>query len=205
MRRPVLSSKPLPPEAEPFKFAPEPAPTDARHETRAAFGEHPSDCQKSAHHFAGGVARKYFSDTLTLGTFWESCFSGAFTSRPCSIPPFGLFEVLITIALQVRPLGSLRVISLHRSMLQRRTCHVLEFLAFLFWLNELLSFFGLRTPLIATTEAALNANLAIGSFNITLGGILAFLLTVCYFWSRNSCVLCWKQTSLFASLLGRTR
>ena len=89
-----------------------------------------------------------------------------------------IIEGLIIIALQVRPLGSLRVISLHRPMLQRRTCRVLEFLAFLFWLNLLLNFFGLLTPLIATTEAALNANLAIGSFSITPGRILAFLITV---------------------------
>ena len=58
-----------------------------------------------------------------------------------------IIEGLIIIALQVRPLGSLRVISLHRQMIQRRTCRVLEFLAFLFWLNVLLSFFGLRIPL----------------------------------------------------------
>ena len=89
-----------------------------------------------------------------------------------------IIEGLIIIALQVRPLGSLRVISLHRQMIQRRTCRVLEFLAFLFWLNVLLSFFGLRTPLIASTEAALNANLAIGSFSITPGHILAFLIAV---------------------------
>ena len=89
-----------------------------------------------------------------------------------------IIEGLIIIALQVRPLGSLRVISLHRPMLQRRTCRVLEFLAFLFWLNLLLSFFGLRDSLIASIGAALNANLAIGSFNITLGRILAFLITV---------------------------
>jgi potassium efflux system protein len=89
-----------------------------------------------------------------------------------------IIEGLIIIALQVRPLGSLRVISLHRRMIQRRTCRVLEFLAFLFWLNVLLSFFGLRTPLIASTEAALNANLAIGSFSITPGHILAFLIAV---------------------------
>jgi potassium-dependent mechanosensitive channel len=89
-----------------------------------------------------------------------------------------IIEGLTIIALQVRPLGSLRVVSLHRSMLQRRTCRLLEFLAFLFWLNVLLNFFGLRDSLIASIEAALNANLAIGSFNITLGGILAFLITV---------------------------
>ena len=89
-----------------------------------------------------------------------------------------IIEGLIIIALQVRPLGSLRVISLHRQMIQGRTCRVLEFLAFLFWLNVLLSFFGLRDSLIASIGAALNANLAIGSFSITLGGILAFLITV---------------------------
>ena len=89
-----------------------------------------------------------------------------------------ILEGLIIIALQVRPLGSLRVISLHRQMIQQRTCRVLEFLAFLFWLNVLLSFFGLRDSLIASIGAALNANLAIGSFSITLGGILAFLITV---------------------------
>jgi small-conductance mechanosensitive channel len=89
-----------------------------------------------------------------------------------------IIEGLIIIALQVRPLGSLRVITLHRPMLQRRTCRLVELLAFLFWLNLLLSFFGLLGPLIASIEAALNANLAIGSFNITLGGILAFLITV---------------------------
>jgi small-conductance mechanosensitive channel len=89
-----------------------------------------------------------------------------------------IIEGLIAIALQVRPLGSLRVISLHRLTLQRRTCRLLELLAFLIWLNVLLNFLGLRDSLIALIEAALNANLVIGSFNITLGGILAFLITV---------------------------
>jgi potassium-dependent mechanosensitive channel len=85
---------------------------------------------------------------------------------------------LIIIALQVRPLGSLRAISQHRLMIQRRTCRLLEILAFLFWLSVLLNFYGLLTPLMATTEAALNANVAIGSFNITLGHILAALITI---------------------------
>ena len=89
-----------------------------------------------------------------------------------------ILEGLIIIALQVRPLGSLRVVSLHRPMLQRRTCRVLEFLAFLFWLSLILNFFGLLTPLTATTKAALNANLGIGSLNISVHSTLAFLITV---------------------------
>ncbi len=89
-----------------------------------------------------------------------------------------ILEGLLIIALQVRPLGSLRVVSLHREMIQRRTCRVLELLALLFWLNILLNFFGLLTPVIMTAEAALNANLAFGSFNITPGHILAFAVAV---------------------------
>jgi small-conductance mechanosensitive channel len=89
-----------------------------------------------------------------------------------------VIEGLIIIALQVGPLGSSRVISQHRLMIQRRTCRLLEFLAFLFWLSVLLNFFGLLNPLIATIESALNANLAIRSFNITLGDVLVALIAV---------------------------
>jgi potassium-dependent mechanosensitive channel len=89
-----------------------------------------------------------------------------------------IIEGLVVIALEVRPLASLRVITLHREMLQRRTCRLLEFLAVLIWLNIVLNFFGLRTPLIETIEAALNTNLGLGSFSITPGHILAFVITV---------------------------
>ena len=89
-----------------------------------------------------------------------------------------IIEGLITIALQVRPLGSLRVISLHRPMFELRTFRVLEFLAFLLWLNMVLSFFGLLTPLIATIEAVLRTSLAIGSLKISLGQVLLFIVTV---------------------------
>jgi hypothetical protein len=81
-----------------------------------------------------------------------------------------IIEGLIIIAVHVQPLGSSRVVRLHRAMLQRRTCRLLELLAFLFWLNVLLNFLGLRDSLIASIEAALNANLAIGSFKHYCGG-----------------------------------
>jgi potassium-dependent mechanosensitive channel len=89
-----------------------------------------------------------------------------------------ILEGLLIIALEVRPLGSLRVVSLHREMILRRSCRALELLALLFWLYILLNFFGLLTPVIMTTEAALNANLAFGSFNITPSHILAFAVAV---------------------------
>ena len=89
-----------------------------------------------------------------------------------------ILEGLLIIALHVRPIGSLRVVSLHREMIRRRTCRLLEFLAFLFWLNLLLNFFGLMTPVIATAEAVLNATLIFGSFSISPGHILAFAIAV---------------------------
>jgi potassium-dependent mechanosensitive channel len=85
---------------------------------------------------------------------------------------------LIIIMLHIGPLASLRVVQLHRPMLHRRMCGTVEFVAFLFWLNLMLNFFGLRTPLIQNIAAVLSANLAIGSLNVTLGHVLTFVVTV---------------------------
>jgi potassium-dependent mechanosensitive channel len=89
-----------------------------------------------------------------------------------------IVEGLITIALEARPLALMHVVRLHRPMLQRRICGGAEFLAFLFWLSLTLSFFGLLTPLVTNTEAALRASLTMGSINISLGQVLAFIATV---------------------------
>jgi potassium-dependent mechanosensitive channel len=105
--------------------------------------------------------------------FLRSVFVGAMLYTAIRI-----LEGLVIIALQVRPLGSLRVVSLHRPMLQRRTCSVLGFLAFVLWLSLILNFFGLLNPFIATTQAALNTRLTLGSLNISVHSILAFLIVV---------------------------
>ena len=89
-----------------------------------------------------------------------------------------IIEGLIIVGLQVRPLNALRGVRLHRVMLQRRTCRILELLAFLFWLNLTLNFFGLQRPLISAVEATLNASLTFGSLSVSPGRILAFVITV---------------------------
>jgi potassium efflux system protein len=89
-----------------------------------------------------------------------------------------IVEGLIIVGLQVRPLASLHGVRLHREMLQRRTCRVLEVLGFLFWLDQTLNFFGLRTPLVSASHAVLDTNLAIGSLDVSPGRVLAFLITV---------------------------
>jgi potassium-dependent mechanosensitive channel len=89
-----------------------------------------------------------------------------------------IVEGLIIISLGIRPLCLMRVVRLNRPMLQRRIYSVAAFLAFVYWASLTLDFFGLRTPLITSTEEILRANLAIGSFSISLGQVLAFIATV---------------------------
>jgi potassium-dependent mechanosensitive channel len=48
----------------------------------------------------------------------------------------------------------------------------------LMWLDLVLNFFGLRNPLLAKIGEVLNANVALGSINISLGRILSFAIAV---------------------------
>jgi potassium-dependent mechanosensitive channel len=89
-----------------------------------------------------------------------------------------IVEGFIIIALQVRPLGTLRFVSLHRPLLQRRIFRGLGLVGFLFWLSISLNFFGLLAPLREATKAVLNATVAIGSLSISLDRILAFVIAV---------------------------
>jgi potassium-dependent mechanosensitive channel len=89
-----------------------------------------------------------------------------------------IVEGLIIISLGTRPLGLMRGVRLHRPMLQRRISGAAGFLAFVYWASLTLNFFGLRTPLTASTEEVLRANLALGSLSISLRQVLVFVATV---------------------------
>jgi potassium-dependent mechanosensitive channel len=89
-----------------------------------------------------------------------------------------IVDGLVVIALQVGPVASLRAVQLHRPMLRRRLLGVIEFLALLLFLSVLLNFLGLRTPLIQNIATVLQAELTIGSLNVSLGHILGFVGTV---------------------------
>jgi potassium-dependent mechanosensitive channel len=89
-----------------------------------------------------------------------------------------IVEALIIISLEARPLALLRVVRLNRPILQRRICGIAELLAFLYWLSLTSGFFGLRAPLMTSTEAVLQANLAIGALSISLGQVLVFVVAV---------------------------
>jgi potassium-dependent mechanosensitive channel len=88
-----------------------------------------------------------------------------------------VLDGFVAIALQVRPLGALRAVQLHRRMLYRRACRALEFLAVLFWLDLMLNFLGLLNPLLAKIGDLLNAKVGMGSLELSLGRLLAFGIT----------------------------
>jgi potassium-dependent mechanosensitive channel len=89
-----------------------------------------------------------------------------------------IIEGLTAIALQVRPLSKLRLVDLHRPMLQRRFFSLLGFCAFLLWATVTLNFVGLLAPLAATVRSLLNASFAIGSLDISIDRILTFVIAV---------------------------
>jgi small-conductance mechanosensitive channel len=113
-----------------------------------------------------------------LGTLVGICYIRSIFLAAMLYVILRVLEGFIIIALQVRPLGALRGVQLHRDMLQQRTARFLEFLAFLFWLNLTLNFIGLRNPLVAKIGEILNANVGLGSLNISLGRILAFAIAI---------------------------
>jgi len=88
-----------------------------------------------------------------------------------------VLDGFVIIALQVRPLGALRAVQLHRRMLYRRGCRTLEFLAVLFWLDLMLNFLGLLNPALAKIGDLLNAKVGMGSLELSLGRLLAFAIT----------------------------
>jgi potassium-dependent mechanosensitive channel len=113
-----------------------------------------------------------------LGTLLGVCYVRSVFLAAMLYVVLRVLEGFLIIALQVRPLGALRGVQLHREMLHRRTCGVLEFVAFLFWLNLMLNFIGLRNPLLARIGEILNANVGLGSINVSLGRILAFAAAI---------------------------
>jgi len=113
-----------------------------------------------------------------LGTLLGICYIRSIFLAAMLYVVVRVLEGFIIIALQIRPLGALRGVQLHRDMLHRRTCRFLEFLAFLFWLSLMLNFVDLRNPLLAKIGEILNANVGLGSLNISLGRILAFAVAV---------------------------
>ena len=85
---------------------------------------------------------------------------------------------LLTIALRVRPLRLLRLVSANRELLRRRTQRALRVFAAVIWALGTLNAFGILEPTLDAGRAALAASLGFGALSVSLGNIVAFGLTV---------------------------
>jgi potassium efflux system protein len=85
---------------------------------------------------------------------------------------------VVAFGLRVRPLRRLRSVEHHRELLERRAHRVLIWLAIGGWLARWLDYLGLFQPTLSFGAAVLAARFERGSISLSLGDVVAFLLTV---------------------------
>jgi len=85
---------------------------------------------------------------------------------------------LMVLLLRVQPLSRLQSVRRYRALLERRIFGLFKWIAVAIWLRATLTVFGLWTPVAATVRSGLTAYLAWGSLQISLGDVLAFVLTL---------------------------
>ena len=85
---------------------------------------------------------------------------------------------VVAFALRVRPLRRLQLVQHHRDLLERRAYRVLIWLAIGGWLVRWLDYLGLFHPTLSFLAAILAARFERGSVSLSLGDVVAFVLTV---------------------------
>ncbi len=90
----------------------------------------------------------------------------------------GILEGLTFFALQIWPLSLLGVVQRHRPLLRRRIARLIYFGAFVAWVLLSLGAFSLRRPVLDRVSALVNAEISVRSLHLSLGGVLAFVLTI---------------------------
>jgi len=89
-----------------------------------------------------------------------------------------LAEGLWAYALRTRALRGLRAVQRHRAFLQARGEWVLAWVATLLWWVAVLNSAQLLDPIVDTARAVLGAQLSIGNFKLSLGNVLAFVISI---------------------------
>ncbi len=87
-------------------------------------------------------------------------------------------ESLLIFAVRVRPFSTLGMVKTHRRMLLDKIQLGLRWLAFIAWIILTLNVLSIREPIFDFFRDILNAQLHLGSFQISLGDIIAFGITV---------------------------
>jgi len=89
-----------------------------------------------------------------------------------------ILDGLIMFATRVPPLSLLGMIKHKRPLFRRRIRAGLRWIAIVGWILYTLRALSLRAAVVGDITAALNAKLKVGSLAISLGNVLAFLITV---------------------------
>jgi small-conductance mechanosensitive channel len=89
-----------------------------------------------------------------------------------------LAEGLVVFLLRVPPLALLRMVQHHRERFERRAASLMRVITTLGWAIGTLDYFGALTPAVAAGRRALGASLTVGALGLSLGDVLAFVLTV---------------------------
>jgi small-conductance mechanosensitive channel len=89
-----------------------------------------------------------------------------------------VFDGVVMLALSGWPLGSLQIVRRFHEVFERRVHGVLVWVAIGAWVNRSLDFVGLREPVLELGRAVFGATLRVGSVAISVGDVIAFILTV---------------------------
>jgi potassium efflux system protein len=107
--------------------------------------------------------------------------SGVFIGGALALALYTYLRVtgsVVAFALRVWPLRLLLMIQRHRDLVERRIYHVLVLLAVTGGMIRFLDYVGLFQPALSLGKAFLAARLERGAISISLGDVLAFVLTV---------------------------
>jgi potassium efflux system protein len=116
----------------------------------------------------------YITFASLLGnTLLQSCYLALVLYAAVEI-----LDGLVTFALSLPPFATLGTISRYRALVRRRLRRALQSLAVLFWLLVVLQRLLLRERLFAAAHEFLTRELSLGSVRISLGAVLAFVITV---------------------------
>jgi small-conductance mechanosensitive channel len=89
-----------------------------------------------------------------------------------------VLDGLVIIALRLGPFRLFSIVRRHGALLRHRMRQGLHWLAIFLWVLFVLDRLLLREPLVVAIRGALTAELAVGSLRISLGDVLAFVITV---------------------------
>jgi potassium-dependent mechanosensitive channel len=127
------------------------------------------------------AALAFTSNILGYVTFADLVGNALLRSAYLALILYALIEVLdglVFIALRLRPLRLFSVVRRHGPLLRHRLRQGLQWLAIFLWILFVLDRLLLRERALSAIREILTAELVVGSLRLSLGDVLAFVITV---------------------------